>query len=105
MKKLNVKPEHNPTGHHLRDTLWPRLEGFASKDTVSRKFNQLPDLRISIRRSRSVDDITRKKSESAVLWFSQEPPAPPSLGLRFHGSDINVPSSGPLMDHCSFSIV
>ncbi|BAM86984.1 hypothetical protein S58_09730 [Bradyrhizobium oligotrophicum S58] len=52
--------------------LWPRFEArFANKDVVTGKFNQLAELRNSLRHSRSVDEITRKEGEAAVLWFSQ----------------------------------
>jgi hypothetical protein len=52
--------------------LWPRFEArFANKDFVGAKFNQLAELRNSLRHSRTVDEITRKEGEAAVLWFSQ----------------------------------
>ena len=65
----------------LQDTitnrgLWHRFEGrFASKETLGRRFEQLADLRNGIRHSRSVDEITRKDGEAAILWFEQ-------LGVR-----------------------
>jgi hypothetical protein len=52
--------------------LWPRFEHrFANKDNVQIKFGQLAELRNSIRHSRSVDEITRKEGEAAILWFTQ----------------------------------
>ena len=52
--------------------LWPRFEPrFANKDNVQIKFGQLAELRNSIRHSRSVDEITRKKRASGDLWFTQ----------------------------------
>jgi hypothetical protein len=34
------------------------------------RFNQLAELRNGIRHSRSVDEITRKEGEAAILWFN-----------------------------------
>jgi len=52
--------------------LWARFEHrFANKDNVQIKFGQLAELRNSIRHSRSVDEITRKEGEAAILWFTQ----------------------------------
>lgn len=51
---------------------WPRFEPrFANKETTSAKFGQLADLRNGIRHSRTVDEITRKEGEAAILWFDQ----------------------------------
>jgi len=50
-------------------------ERFANKETLGRRFGQLADLRNGIRHSRSVDEITRKEGEAAILWFEQ-------LGVR-----------------------
>ena len=61
----------------LQDTitnkgLWCRFEGrFSNKETLGRRFGQLADLRNGIRHSRSVDEITRKEGEAAILWFEQ----------------------------------
>ena len=61
----------------LQDTitnkgLWHRFEErFTSKETLGRRFGQLADLRNGIRHSRSVDEITRKEGEAAILWFEQ----------------------------------
>jgi hypothetical protein len=50
--------------------LWPRFEPrFNNKDALNVKFNQLAELRNSIRHSRTVDEITRKEGEAAILWF------------------------------------
>lgn len=52
--------------------LWDRFEPrFANKETLARRFGQLADLRNGIRHSRSVDEITRKEGEAAILWFEQ----------------------------------
>lgn len=42
---------------------------FANKETLYTKFGQLADLRNGIRHSRTVDEITRKEGEAAILWF------------------------------------
>jgi hypothetical protein len=56
----------------LNKALWPGFEQrFANKETVTAKFGQLAELRNGIRHSRSVDEITRKEGEAAILWFEQ----------------------------------
>lgn len=61
----------------LQDTimskaLWSLFEGrYANKETLSKRFGQLADLRNGIRHSRNVDEVTRKEGEAAVLWFQQ----------------------------------
>ena len=56
----------------LSKTLWPLFEPrFANKETLGAKFGQLANLRNCIRHSRSVDEITRKEGEAAILWFEQ----------------------------------
>lgn len=61
----------------LQDTitnkaLWPLFEPrFANKVTLAAKFDQLAELRNSIRHSRKVDKITSKEGEAAILWFEQ----------------------------------
>ena len=52
--------------------LWSDFEKcFANKETLIAKFGQLAELRNSIRHSRTVDEITRKEGEAAILWFGQ----------------------------------
>lgn len=52
--------------------LWTRFEPrFASKEVVIGKFNQLAELRNGLRHSRTVDEVTRKEGEAAILWFGQ----------------------------------
>jgi hypothetical protein len=59
----------------LQDTitskaLWQHFEGrYANKETLVKRFDQLADLRNGIRHSRSVDEITGKEGEAAILWF------------------------------------
>lgn len=56
----------------LGKSLWPGFEKrFANKETLSTKFGQLAELRNGIRHSRTVDEVTRKEGEAAVLWFEQ----------------------------------
>lgn len=52
--------------------LWPEFETyFRTKEGVSAKFAQFAELRNGIRHSRSVDEITRKEGEAAILWFER----------------------------------
>jgi hypothetical protein len=52
--------------------LWPDFDRrFANKETLLAKFGQLAELRNGIRHSRTVDEITRKEGEAAILWFEQ----------------------------------
>lgn len=44
---------------------------FTNKETLNAKFGQLAELRNGIRHSRTVDEITRKEGEAAILWFQQ----------------------------------
>lgn len=56
----------------LSKSLWQDFEKrFANKETLSAKFGQLAELRNGIRHSRSVDEITRKEGEAAIIWFEQ----------------------------------
>lgn len=50
--------------------LWQRFEPrFASKGSLNTKFDQLAELRNSIRHSRQVNTVARMEGEAAVLWF------------------------------------
>lgn len=61
----------------LQDTItskatWKVFEPrFANKETLNAKFGQLAELRNGIRHSRTVDEVTRKEGEAAILWFGQ----------------------------------
>ena len=56
----------------LSKRLWQGFENiFVNKETLSAKFGQLAELRNGIRHSRSVDEVTRKEGEAAILWFEQ----------------------------------
>lgn len=53
-------------------SLWTDFASkFSNKETLVNKFGQLAELRNGIRHSRSVDDVTRKEGEAAILWFEQ----------------------------------
>ena len=50
--------------------LWPQFEGrFGSKEMLNVRFAQLAELRNRLRHSRTVDNVTRKDGEAALLWF------------------------------------
>lgn len=61
----------------LQDTiaskaLWGSFQKrFGNKELLAIRFGQLAELRNGIRHSRTVDDITRKDGEAAILWFTQ----------------------------------
>lgn len=44
---------------------------FPNKETLVKRFDQLAELRNGIRHSRTVDEVTRKEGEAALLWFKQ----------------------------------
>lgn len=48
-----------------------RSEIRSNKETVVKRFDQLSELRNGIRHSRTVDEVTRKEGEAAVVWFRQ----------------------------------
>jgi len=53
-------------------SLWEKFQPtFYNKETLSQKFNQLAELRNSIRHSRSVDEIVQKEGEASILWFKK----------------------------------
>ena len=53
-------------------SLWTYFEQrFKNKETLNAKYGQLAELRNGIRHSRSIDEITRKEGEAALLWFQQ----------------------------------
>jgi hypothetical protein len=56
----------------LSKAAWPQVAGhFGNKETLAKRFDQLAELRNGIRHSRTVDDVTRKEGEAAVIWFRQ----------------------------------
>lgn len=56
----------------LSKTIWPLFQTrFANKEMLAKRFDQLAELRNGIRHSRTVDEVTRKEGEAALLWFQQ----------------------------------
>lgn len=54
------------------NSLWERFSSvFNNKEILNNKFAQLSELRNSIRHSRSVDEITKKEGEAAIMWFEE----------------------------------
>jgi len=59
----------------LQDTmvsksLWTMFQPiFKNKETLIIKFNQMAELRNSIRHSRTVGDVVQKEGEAAIIWF------------------------------------
>jgi hypothetical protein len=52
--------------------LWPRFAArFGTKEMLTNRFGQLAELRNGIRHSRTVDEVTRKDGEAALIWFRQ----------------------------------
>ncbi|MEZ5856685.1 MAG: hypothetical protein R3D67_18785 [Hyphomicrobiaceae bacterium] len=47
------------------------VERFKNKETLNTRFGQLSELRNGIRHSRTVDEVTRKEGEAAIIWFKQ----------------------------------
>ena len=53
-------------------SLWGKFQSeFSNKDVLIQKFNQLVEIRNSIRHSRSVDEIVQKEGEAAIIWFNK----------------------------------
>jgi len=56
----------------LAKTNWSGFASrFASKEEFSKRVDQLANMRNGIRHSRTVDEITRKDGEAALLWFEK----------------------------------
>ena len=56
----------------LAKAAWPIFQTqFSNKETLMAKFGQLAELRNGIRHSRTVDEVTRKEGEAALIWFHQ----------------------------------
>lgn len=55
----------------LNRALWPHFEvRFRNPQTLATRFDQLAELRNSIRHSRQVSEIAYRDGETAILWFS-----------------------------------
>lgn len=49
---------------------WQKFEGrFLNKESLNTKFDQLAELRNSIRHSCAVGEIAPKEGEAAIIWF------------------------------------
>ena len=44
---------------------------FPNRELLANRFGQMAELRNGIRHSRTVDEVTRKEGEAAILWFQQ----------------------------------
>ena len=44
---------------------------FPNKESLVKRFDQVAELRNGIRHSRTVDEVTRKEGEAALLWFQR----------------------------------
>jgi len=56
----------------LSKATWPNFQArFANKEMLTKRFDQLAELRNGIRHSRTVNEVTRKEGEAAILWFEQ----------------------------------
>ena len=56
----------------LAKNIWPRVSSvFGSKETLTKRFSQLAELRNAIRHSRRIDPVVRKEAEAAIMWFKQ----------------------------------
>lgn len=53
-------------------SIWEKFEQrFGSKEALSTKFDQMAELRNSIRHSRTVGEVVRKEGEAALIWFNE----------------------------------
>ncbi|MFK5980953.1 MAG: DUF262 domain-containing protein [Rhizobiaceae bacterium] len=56
----------------LAKALWDQFAPrFKNKESLNQKFSQLAELRNGIRHSRTVDEVTRKEGEAALIWFAE----------------------------------
>jgi hypothetical protein len=56
----------------INGALWIHFESkFFNKQSLATKFDQLAELRNSIRHSRALSEIVRKEGEAALLWFDK----------------------------------
>jgi ATP-dependent Lon protease len=53
-------------------SLWKTFEPtFINKNSLGIKFSQLAELRNCIRHSRTLNEVTKKEGEAAIIWFEQ----------------------------------
>jgi len=70
--KLEFADLRELEGIVVSKSIWPKFESlFHNKPQLSNRFNQLAELRNSIRHSRTVTEIVRKDGEAALLWFEE----------------------------------
>ncbi len=70
--KLEYADLRELEGTIANKALWPLFQSrFGAKEALASRFSQLAEVRNSIRHSRTVDEITRKDGEAALLWFQQ----------------------------------
>ena len=61
----------------LKDTIlakanWQKFSDvFVSKEDLSKRIDQLAEMRNGIRHSRTIDEISKKDGEAALLWFEK----------------------------------
>lgn len=56
----------------VNKSLWDLFQNrFLTKENLIKRFDQLAELRNAIRHSRTVDDVTRKEGEAAIIWFEK----------------------------------
>ena len=56
----------------LAKTNWPQFsDAFTTKEDFSKRVDQLAEMRNGIRHSRTVDEISKKDGEAALLWFEK----------------------------------
>jgi hypothetical protein len=59
-------------GTIVSDSLWPRFARmFAGKETLNVRFDQLAELRNTLRHIRTLDEIALKEGEAALIWFER----------------------------------
>jgi hypothetical protein len=66
---------------------------FATKEQLGQRFNQIAEVRNSIRHSRSLDSVSQKDGEAALLWFEHCAKELPAAG---EAEVVGVPSSPDL---------
>ena len=75
-RQARVLRSARAAGHdHEQGALAAFEARFANKETLAKRFGQLAELRNGIRHSRTVDEVTRKEGEAALLWFRQVLPS------------------------------
>jgi len=56
----------------VNKSLWKLFhDRFQSKESLIKRFDQLAELRNAIRHSRTVDEVTQKEGDAAIIWFEK----------------------------------